>query len=194
MDLEVSESAQDNFGKFIYQFQPETKKLIRKLEKILNKLYWQNLSLLFNETCLNEWLLPNHTHTHTHTYIYIYVLCTQLFRYISISNQDPVLKYCGSPPTANKKPNFGKVFFYLSGKVYFGYHTDLPDRVTVDKNKLRVFIIFLLSWIFTFLSTSRLSKLDLIIRIHFWISGESGITTSLLLLPGSISGGICRTY
>ena len=41
---------QDNFGKFIYQFRPETKSLIRKLDRILNKLYRLNLSLLFNET------------------------------------------------------------------------------------------------------------------------------------------------
>ena len=32
---ERSESAQDNFGKFIHQFQPENKTLIRKLERIL---------------------------------------------------------------------------------------------------------------------------------------------------------------
>ena len=57
---EGSKSAWDNFGKFIYQFQPETKTLIRKLEKILNKLYRQNLPLLYNETCLN-------------LYIYIYI-------------------------------------------------------------------------------------------------------------------------
>ena len=40
-----SESARDNFGKFIHQFQPETKTLIRKLERILIKLYRQNVSL-----------------------------------------------------------------------------------------------------------------------------------------------------
>ena len=45
-----SESARDYLGKFIYQFQSETKTLIRKLERILNKLNRQNLSLLFNET------------------------------------------------------------------------------------------------------------------------------------------------
>ena len=50
MAYEGSESTQDNFGKFIYQFQPETKTLIRKLERILNKLYRQNVSSLFNET------------------------------------------------------------------------------------------------------------------------------------------------
>ena len=36
----------ENFGKFIYQFQPKTKTLIRNI-----KLYRQNVSLLFNQTC-----------------------------------------------------------------------------------------------------------------------------------------------
>ena len=67
-------SAQDYFGKFIYQFQPETKTLIRKLERVLNELHRQNLPLLFNETWLNERLLPNHTHIHTYIYIYILIL------------------------------------------------------------------------------------------------------------------------
>ena len=44
---ERSENARDNFGKSIHQFQPETQTLIRKLERILIKLYWQNVSLLF---------------------------------------------------------------------------------------------------------------------------------------------------
>ena len=39
MAYEGSEGAWDNFGKFIYQFQPETKTLISKLERILDKLY-----------------------------------------------------------------------------------------------------------------------------------------------------------
>ena len=43
---EGSESAQDNFEKFFYQFQPEIKTLIRKLERILNKLHRQNLSII----------------------------------------------------------------------------------------------------------------------------------------------------
>ena len=47
MAYERSESARDHFGKFIPQFQPETKSLIRKLERILIKLYKQNVSLLF---------------------------------------------------------------------------------------------------------------------------------------------------
>ena len=47
MAYERSESTWDNFDKFIYQFQPETKTLIRKLERILTKLYRHNVSLLF---------------------------------------------------------------------------------------------------------------------------------------------------
>ena len=48
-----------------------SKTLIRKLESILIKLYRQNVSLLFNQTCLNERLLPNYTYIH----IYICVSC-----------------------------------------------------------------------------------------------------------------------
>ena len=67
MAYEGSESAQDNFGKFIHQFQPETKTLIKKLGRILIILYKQNLSWLLNEICLNERQLPKYI------YIYIYI-------------------------------------------------------------------------------------------------------------------------
>ena len=81
MAYEGSERTQDNFKKFIDQFQPETRTFIKKLERVLNKLYKKKLTLLFNETCLNERLQPYytyihtyiHTHTHTHTHIYIYI-------------------------------------------------------------------------------------------------------------------------
>ena len=49
MAYEGTECARDSFGKFTHQFQPETKTLVRKLERILIELYRQNLSLLFNE-------------------------------------------------------------------------------------------------------------------------------------------------
>ena len=38
MAYEKSESVRDNFDKFIHQFQPETKTLISKLERILIKI------------------------------------------------------------------------------------------------------------------------------------------------------------
>ena len=46
MAYEKSKSAQDNFGKFIHQFQPETKTLIGKHERILIKLYGQNVCII----------------------------------------------------------------------------------------------------------------------------------------------------
>ena len=48
----------------VYQFQPKIKTFIRKLESILIKLYRQNVSLLFNQTCLNIYI---------YIYIYIYI-------------------------------------------------------------------------------------------------------------------------
>ena len=38
------------FFKLIQQFQPETKTIIRKLDRILIKLNRQNVSLLFHQT------------------------------------------------------------------------------------------------------------------------------------------------
>ena len=73
MAYEMSKSVWDNFGKFIHQFQPETKTLIRKLERILIKLYRQSVSLLFNQTCLYIYIyiyIYIYTHTHTHTCTY----------------------------------------------------------------------------------------------------------------------------
>ena len=64
MAYERSKSTRKNIGKFIYQLQPKTKPLVRKLGRILTKLYRQNVSSLFNQTCLNKGLLPNFTHTH----------------------------------------------------------------------------------------------------------------------------------
>ena len=74
MAYEGSESARDNFGKFIHQFQPKTKTLIRKLERILIKIYRQNMSLLFNETCSNFYICrclkhPDLTLTKSQKYI-----------------------------------------------------------------------------------------------------------------------------
>ena len=71
MAYDGSESTRDNFGKFIHQFQPETKTLIWKLERILIKLYRQIFSLLFNETYLNERLLPKNIYIYIYIYIYI---------------------------------------------------------------------------------------------------------------------------
>ena len=78
-----------SFGKFIYQFQPDTKTLIRKPERILNTLYGQNLFYLLNKTCINQQCCLNtHTHTHTHTHIYIYIY-TYIYIYKKITELLP---------------------------------------------------------------------------------------------------------
>ena len=107
MAYEWSESARDNFGKFIYQFKPKTKVRVRKLERILIKLYRLHMCLLFTQTCLNEGLLPTanthtythtrthihtHTHTHTHIYIYLYIYIYTFSNYVRI--RDVVQKTC----------------------------------------------------------------------------------------------------
>ena len=66
MSYEGFESACDNFGKFIHKFQPETKTLIRKLGRILIKLYRQNLSTTY---LIKRVSARAHTHTHNYTLI-----------------------------------------------------------------------------------------------------------------------------
>ena len=46
------------FGFFLNQFPATTKKLIRQLERIKMKINRQNMSILFNNICINENLLP----------------------------------------------------------------------------------------------------------------------------------------
>ena len=63
MAYEGSESAQDNFGKFINQLKPNIKIFVWKFERILIKLYWLNASLLFNQiyiyVCVCVWYKTN---------------------------------------------------------------------------------------------------------------------------------------
>ena len=49
--------------------------ILREFERIQKKICRHKMSIMFNEICINEEMLPKytHTHTHTHTYIYIYI-------------------------------------------------------------------------------------------------------------------------
>ena len=94
MVYEKSESARKNLGKFIYQHQPKTKKLVRKIERILMKLYWQNVYLLFDQICLNEGLLPKYPHTCARAYIYIYIyICVCVCVCVCAISQALPIKY-----------------------------------------------------------------------------------------------------
>ena len=70
-----AESTRDtyNYGQYTNQFPPNTIKVIRQYERIQKKICWQKMSIMFNEICINEEMLPKYTHTHTHTHIYIYI-------------------------------------------------------------------------------------------------------------------------
>ena len=63
MNTEIFESAQQvlSFGQFIHKLNQKHKILVRKREKCLNKLTRLKMSVVFNETCLNEGLLPTYT-------------------------------------------------------------------------------------------------------------------------------------
>ena len=73
MAYERSESTHDNLDKLINQFPPKTKTLVRKLERIWIKGHRQNMFLLFNQTCLNEGLLPNYKHIWIYIYIHVFM-------------------------------------------------------------------------------------------------------------------------
>ena len=76
MLMTSNESARDNFGKFIYQRQPKPKTLVRKLERILIRLWRPYVSLSFNQTNLNEGLLLILSLSLSlYIYIYIYIYC-----------------------------------------------------------------------------------------------------------------------
>ena len=63
-----AESTRDtyNYGQYLNQFPPNTIKVIRKFERIQKKICRHKMSIMFNEICINEEMLPKYT------YIYIY--------------------------------------------------------------------------------------------------------------------------
>ena len=73
----------DNHGKYINQFPPNIIKSIQQYERINKKICRQKISILFNEICINEEMLPKYIYTHTHTHIYIYIYIQRL-TYISM--------------------------------------------------------------------------------------------------------------
>ena len=58
-----------NYGKYINQFPPNTIKAIRQYERINKKICRQKMSIIFNEICNNEEILP----IYIYIYIYIYI-------------------------------------------------------------------------------------------------------------------------
>ena len=67
-----AESTRDtcNYGQYLNQFPPNTIKVIREFERIQKKICRHKVSLMFNEICINEEMLPKYTYI----YIYIYII------------------------------------------------------------------------------------------------------------------------
>ena len=52
---------------------PDTKSLIRSIEKTTRKIINTQLSLVFNKTCIQENLLPAYINIYIYIYIFIYI-------------------------------------------------------------------------------------------------------------------------
>ena len=71
-----AESTRDtcNYGQYINQFPQNTIKVIREFERIQKKICRHKMSIMFNEICINEEMLPKYT------YIYIYIcMCVLIY-------------------------------------------------------------------------------------------------------------------
>ena len=68
--IETSEQIQiqiqNNFGNLLFHLPAEEKTLIRKLEKQLYKQNAAETAIIFNNTCINEGLLPKYTNLRLH--------------------------------------------------------------------------------------------------------------------------------
>ena len=84
LPLKIMAFARDtfNYGQYLNQFPPPNNiKVIREFERIQKKICRHKMSIMFNEICINEEMLPKYTHTHTHTHIYIYIyICMYFFK------------------------------------------------------------------------------------------------------------------
>ena len=79
-----AESTKDtyNYGPYINQFPPNTIKVIREYERIQKKICRHKMSIMFNEICINEEMLPKYIHTHI--YIYVCVCVCVCYGYVYV--------------------------------------------------------------------------------------------------------------
>ena len=67
-----AESTRDtyNYGQYLNQFPSNTIKVIREFERIQKKICRHKMSIMFNEICINEEMLPKYTYIYTCTHVY----------------------------------------------------------------------------------------------------------------------------
>ena len=59
---------------FLHYLDPDIRKIIKRLERLLLKIWKRKHFVVFNKTCFDNDLLPKYTmHTYIYIYIYIYI-------------------------------------------------------------------------------------------------------------------------
>ena len=86
-----AESTRDtyNYGQYLNQFPPNTIKVIREFERIQKRICRPKMSIMFNEICINEEMLPKYTYilyiySYTLIYTYYIYIYTNIYTYIYI--------------------------------------------------------------------------------------------------------------
>ena len=72
----------NNFGNLLFSLDSQQRALVRSLEKLYRKKIQSSFGVTFNQTCLDEYLLPRYTEI----YIYIYI-CININMFIYIYKQ-----------------------------------------------------------------------------------------------------------
>jgi hypothetical protein len=76
MNMDIFETSHCNkmsFGNLLFDLQAPARNFVRLIEKNNKKIVNKKYALVFNQTCINEELLPNYTNIYIYIYIYIYL-------------------------------------------------------------------------------------------------------------------------
>ena len=78
-----AESTRDayNYAQYINQFPQNTIKVIQEFERIQKKICRHKMSIMFNEICINEEMLPKYTYLYICMYMCIFIY---IYSYIYI--------------------------------------------------------------------------------------------------------------
>ena len=80
MGDDIPETGWTSIGTILKKYCPDIRSLIRKEEKLLNKIAKKTVSVVFNQTCIKEKLLPKYT---IYMCIYMYI-CVCIYMYICV--------------------------------------------------------------------------------------------------------------
>ena len=85
-----AESTRDtcNYGQYINQFPQNTIKVIREFERIQKKICRHKMSIMFNEICINEEMLPKYTYINTPQDTNCTATCPLSWKLFKLGEQD----------------------------------------------------------------------------------------------------------